>query len=168
MNNLEKKIKYDLQNKINNKMSSHGKENEVKNPQKRSEFIQNFNNKEQIPNYKTKKSNQRWNLLYNQSKMKKAKEEKYREEMLKNRNKSEFSECTFSPKKFTNYKMKNEKEDENGDNNNESKNVDKNLNSFMKRQNKWLQKRQLEIEGIKEKKNNKDVEECFFRPIMVK
>ena len=168
MNNLEKKIKYDLQNKINNKMSSHGKENEVKNPQKRSEFIQNFNNKEQIPNYKTKKSNQRWNLLYNQSKMKKAKEEKYREEMLKNRNKSEFSECTFSPKKFTNYKMKNEKEDENGDNNNESKNVDKNLNSFMKRQNKWLQKRQLEIEGIKKKKNNKDVEECFFRPIMVK
>jgi len=150
-------------------MSSNGKENEVKNPQKRSEFIQNFNNKEHIPNNKTKKSNGRWNILYNQSKMKKAKEEKYREEMLKNRNKSEFRECTFSPQKFTNYKMKNEKEDENGDNNSESeKNLDKNLHSFMKRQNKWLQKRQLEIEGIKEKKNNKDVEECFFRPIMVK
>ena len=86
--------------------------------------------------------------------MKNKKEEKYREEMLKNRNKSEFRECTFSPQKFTNYKMKNEKEDENGDNNSESeKNLDKNLHSFMKRQNKWLQKRQLEIEGIKEKEN---------------
>ena len=106
-------------------------------------------------------------MLYNQSKMRKAKEEKYREEMLKNRNKTEQIECTFSPQKFNNYKMKNEKEDENGDNNNESKNIDKNLNSFMKRQNKWLQKRKLEIEGIKEKKNNKDVEECYFRPLMV-
>ena len=38
----------------------------------------------------------------------------------------------------------------------------------MKRQDKWLQKRALVIEGIKEKKNNKDVEECYFRPIMVK
>ena len=46
--------------------------------------------------------------------------------------------------------------------------LDKNLQSFMKRQDKWLQKRALVIEGIKEKKNNKDVEECYFRPIMVK
>jgi hypothetical protein len=150
-------------------MSSEENENEVKEVQKRSEFIEKFSEKNKKENNsKERKEKGRWNMLYNQSKMRKAKEEKYREEMLKNRNKSEFSECTFSPKKFTNYKMKNEKEDENGDNNNESKNVDKNLNSFMKRQNKWLQKRQLEIEGIKEKKNNKDVEECFFRPIMVK
>ena len=28
-------------------------------------------------------------------------------------------------------------------------------------------KRTKEIEGIKEKKNNKDIEECIFRPIMV-
>ena len=106
-------------------------------------------------------------MLYNQSKMRKAKEEKYREEMLKNRNKTEQIECTFSPQKFNNYKMKNEKEDENGENE-EDKNLDKNLHSFMKRQEKWLQKRALQIEGRTEKKNNKDVEECLFRPIMVK
>ena len=38
----------------------------------------------------------------------------------------------------------------------------------MKRQEKLLQKRVKEIEGIKEKKNNKDIDECIFRPIMVK
>ena len=98
--------------------------------------------------------------------MRKAKEEKYREEMLKNRNKIEQIECTFSPQKFNNYKMKIEENDENGENE-ENKNIDKNLHSLMKRQEKLLQKKAKEIEGIKEKKNNKDIEECIFRPIMV-
>ena len=149
-------------------MSSEENENEVKEVQKRSEFIEKFSEKNKKENNsKERKEKGRWNMLYNQSKMRKAKEEKYREEMLKNRNKTEQIECTFSPQKFNNYKMKNEKEDENGENE-EDKNLDKNLHSFMKRQAKWLQKRALQIEGIKEKKNNKDVEECLFRPIMVK
>ena len=48
--------------------------------------------------------------------MKNKKEEKYREEMLKNRNKTEQIECTFSPQKINNYKMKIDKNDENGEN----------------------------------------------------
>ena len=148
------------------------KVNEGKDKKKRSEFIQQFHNKQKLDNIisnNDKKDKDRWNILYNQSKMKKAKEEKYRDEMIKNRNKTEFSECTFAPKKFNNYKMKNMTEDDNGENNKEKdENLDKNLQSFMKRQDKWLQKRALELEGIKEKKNNKDVEECLFRPIMVK
>ena len=50
--------------------------------------------------------------------------------MLKNRNKTEQIECTFSPQKFNNYKMKIEENDENGENK-ENKNIDKNLHSFM-------------------------------------
>ena len=148
------------------------KVNEGKDKKKRSEFIQQFHNKQKLDNIisnNDKKDKDRWNILYNQSKMKKAKEEKYRDEMIKNRNKTEFSECTFAPQKFNNYKMKNLTEEDNEENNKEvDENLDKNLQSFMKRQDKWLQKRALELEGIKEKKNNKDVEECYFRPIMVK
>ena len=36
--------------------------------------------------------------------MRKAKEEKYREEMLKNRNKTEQIACTFSRQKFNKFK----------------------------------------------------------------
>ncbi len=135
-------------------MSSEENENEVKENKKWSEFIQEFNNKKQlekISNKNERKENGRWNSLYIQSKMRKTKEEKYREEMLKNRNKTEQIECTFSPQKFNNYKMKTEENDENGEKE-ENKNIYKNLHSFMKRQEKWLQKRAKEIEGIKEKK----------------
>ncbi len=100
-------------------MSSEENENEVKENKKWSEFIQEFNNKKQlekISNNNERKENGRWNSLYIQSKMRKTKEEKYREEMLKNRNKTEQIECTFSPQKINNYKMKIDKNDENGEN----------------------------------------------------
>ena len=69
--------------------------------------------------------------------MKNKKEEKYSEEMLKNRDKTEQIACTFSRQKFNNYKMKIEENDENGENK-ENKNIDKNLHSFMKSQKKCL------------------------------
>ena len=147
------------------------KVNEGKDKNKRSEFIEQFHNKKKLDDIVSnndKKEKGRWNMLYNQSKMKKAKEEKYRDEMIKNRNKTESSECTFIPKKFNNYKMKITDDDKEENNKEIDVTLDKNLQSFMKRQDKWLQKRALVIEGIKEKKNNKDVEECYFRPIMVK
>jgi len=119
-------------------MSSEENENEVKEVQKRSEFIEKFSEKNKKENSsKERKEKGRWNMLYNQSKMRKAKEEKYREEMLKNRNKTEQIACTFSRQKFNNYKMKIEENDENGENK-ENKNIDKNLHSFMKSQKKCL------------------------------
>ena len=128
----------------------------------RSEFIAKFQekNKINIDNENIKKKG-RWDLLYHQGKIMKMKEDKYREEMLELRNKEEFKECTFSPKKYTYYKTENiENPIKNYKNNN--------IKNFIKRQNKWLEKRALSIEGLKERTNNKDTEECYFEPIMVK
>ena len=88
----------------------------------------------------------------------KIKEDKYRAEMLKKRNEKEFKECTFSPKKFTYNKTENRI----------YKYKNNNIKNFIKRQNKWLEKRALSIENIKEKTNNKYTEECYFEPIIVK
>ena len=88
----------------------------------------------------------------------KIKEDKYRAEMLKKRNEKEFKECTFSTKKFTYNKTENQI----------YKYKNNNIKNFIKRQNKWLEKRALSIENIKEKTNNKYTEECYFEPIIVK
>ena len=128
----------------------------------RSEFIAKFQekNKINIDNENIKKKG-RWDLLYHQGKIMKMKEDKYREEMLELRNKEEFKECTVSPKKYTYYKTENRENPIN-------KNKNNNIKNFIKRQNKWLEKRALSIEGLKERTNNKDTEECYFEPIMVK
>ena len=124
----------------------------------RSEFIEEFNKKNKIKlnNQKNKKKKRRWELLYNQGKMMKIKGDKYREEILEKRNKKENKECTFSPKKFNKFIIQTESES------------GKNIDNFINRQNKWLEKRSLSLEGMKEKKNNKDIEECYFEPLMVK
>ena len=129
----------------------------------RSEFIAKFQEKNNINlDNEIIKQKGRWDLLYHQGKIMKMKGDKFREEMLELRNEKEFKECTFSPKKFTYYKT------ENKENPIDKYNKNNNINNFIKRQNKWLQKRALSIEGIKERTNNKDTEECYFEPIMVK
>ena len=139
---------------INNYLLKMSNKNQI-----RSEFIAKFleKNKINIDNENIKKIG-RWDLLYHQGKIMKIKEDKYREEMLKKRNEKEFKECTFSPKKFTYNKTENRI----------YKYKNNNIKNFIKRQNKWLEKRALSIEGIKERTNNKDTEECYFEPIMVK
>ena len=119
------------------------KVNEGKDKTKRSEFIEQFHHKKKLDNVisNNDKKGGRWNMLYNQSKMIKAKEEKYRDEMIKNRNKTEFSECTFAPKKFNNYKMKNMTEDDNGE---KEKNKQNNLNKLKKEK---LKKEMKEIKS---------------------
>ena len=139
---------------INNYLLKMSNKNQI-----RSEFIAKFleKNKINIDNENIKKIG-RWDLLYHQGKIMKIKEDKYRAEMLKKRNEKEFKECTFSPKKFTYNKTENRI----------YKYKNNNIKNFIKRQNKWLEKRALSIEGIKERTNNKDTEECYFEPIMVK
>ena len=139
---------------INNYLLKMSNKNQI-----RSEFIAKFleKNKINVGNENIKKIG-RWDLLYHQGKIMKIKEDKYRAEMLKKRNEKEFKECTFSPKKFTYNKTENRI----------YKYKNNNIKNFIKRQNKWLEKRALSIENIKEKTNNKYTEECYFEPIIVK
>ena len=114
----------------------------------RSEFIEKFNEK-------------RWNLLYNQGKVQKLKEETYRKQELEKRTKTEENECTFSPKLISKYKPKSKSKLYDNENDNQ-------IIDLLNRQKNWLQQRDLHLEGFKEEINNKNTEECHFKPKIVK
>ena len=127
----------------------------------RSEFIEKFNERNRTFTRQSTSSsgnqNERWNLLYNQGKVQKLKEETYRKQELEKRTKTEESECTFSPKFISKYKYK-----EN------SKNKNNESLDLLNRQNNWLQQRDLHLEGFKEEMNYKNIKECHFKPKIVK
>lgn len=131
----------------------------------RSEFIEKFNEKNRtITRQSTSSSsnqNERWNLLYNQGKVQKLKEETFRKQELEKRTKTEESECTFSPKLISKYKSKSKPKLYDNDNDNQ-------INNLLNRQQNWLLQRDLHLEGFKEEMNNKDSEECHFKPKIVK
>ena len=51
------------------------------------------------------------------------------------------------------------------DENNKSYNT---IDNLLGRQNESMAKREIDLERIRQEKNEKDSEECFFKPIMVK
>ena len=102
----------------------------------------------------------RWEFLYNQNKINKIKQEQYRKEQQDMRIQKELAECTFTPKKIAHFQLRTEL-----DENNKSYN---NIDNLLGRQKNLLEKRNLELERIRQEKNEKDSKECSFKPIMVK
>ena len=131
----------------------------------RSEFIEKFNERNRTFTRQSTSSsgnqNERWNLLYNQGKVQKLKEETYRKQELEKRTKTEESECTFSPKLISKYKSKSKSKLYNNENENQ-------IIDLLNRQQNWLLLRDLHLEGFKEEMNNKNTEECHFKPKIVK
>ena len=103
----------------------------------------------------------RWEFLYNQNKINKIKKEKYKKEQNKKRLQNELEECTFTPKKISHFQLRKDLEEKN----NKSYN---NKDNLLGRQKNLLEKRNLELERIRQEKNEKDSKECSFKPIMVK
>ena len=103
----------------------------------------------------------RWEFLYNQNKIKKIKKEQYRKEQHEKRLQKELEECTFTPKKISHFQLRTDLEEKN----NKSYN---NIDNLLGRQKNLLEKRNLELERIRQEKNEKDSKECSFKPIMVK
>ena len=102
----------------------------------------------------------RWQLLYNQDRINKLKKEQFRKQQQNLQLQKELEECTFTPKKFAHFQLKTEI-----DENNKSYNT---IDNLLGRQNESMAKREIDIERIRQEKNEKDSEECFFKPIMVK
>ena len=131
----------------------------------RSEFIEKFNERNRTftkqSTSSSRNQNERWNLLYNQGKVQKLKEETYRKQELEKRIKTEENECTFSPKLISKYKPKSKSKLYDNENDNQ-------IIDLLNRQKNWLQQRDLHLEGFKEEINNKNTEECHFKPKIVK
>ena len=146
-----------------NKTKSQEKNILIPTDKSRSEFIEKFNKRNNSLNKRTTESNlnDRWNLLYNQGKVQKLKAETYRKQELEKRTKTEENECTFSPKLISKYKPKSKSKLYDNENDNQ-------IIDLLNRQKNWLQQRDLHLEGFKEEINNKNTEECHFKPKIVK
>ena len=136
--------------------------NSISMNQNRAEFLEKFQEK-----HNSKLSENfnkgRWNSLYNQSKLRKMKEEEYRKKQIEKREKELYSECTFSPvlnknSKYSkhNYLMTYQSAPEKNNYNYQP--------DITTRQNTWVQKKILHIEALKQNETNKELEQCFFKP----
>ena len=103
----------------------------------------------------------RWQLLYNQDRINKLKKEQFRKQQQNLNLQKELEECTFTPKKISHFQLRTDLEEKN----NKSYN---NIDNLLGRQKNLLEKRNLELERIRQEKNEKDSKECSFKPIMVK
>ena len=140
--------------------------NSVSLNQNRAEFLEKFQEK-----YNNSKSYQngkkgRWNYLYNQSKLRKMKEEEYRKKQIEKREKDLFAECTFNPILNKNTKYNNNKYliTYQGNSPDQNKSNSQYIPDISTRQNTWIQKKALRIEALKQFETNKELEECCFKP----
>lgn len=127
---------------------------------------------------------QRYNLLYNLNKIHKEKEEDYRQKMLKQRELSELSECSFIPKTNKDFQYKKALIFNNNNNNTifssnnkiissdkSSKDktkseemTDNTISDLLKRQEIWINKKNKKIEISKQLETNKLKEKFIFIP----
>ena len=131
--------------------------------QNRAEFLEKFQEKHNNSKLYEHSQKGRWNSLYNQSKLRKMKEDEYRKKQIEKREKELYSECTFSPvlnknSKYTknNYLMTYQSAPEKNNYNYQP--------DITMRQNTWAQKKILHIEALKQNETNKELEQCFFKP----
>jgi hypothetical protein len=127
--------------------------------------------------------NKGYKRLYNLNKIKKEKEEDYRQKMLKIREFNELSECSFAPKvnKDFEYKKENIFNNININSNNTNNNIftdksssinkDKNeestdiiISDLLKRQEEWIKKKNKKMEMNKQLEIDKVKEKLIFYP----
>jgi hypothetical protein len=136
--------------------------------QNRAEFLEKF--AEQHNNSKLYEISQkgRWNQLYNHSKLRKMKEEDYRQKAVKEREQEMLTECTFHPKLtnnpnyFKNYLQTYHSEQPSTNQINNAYTP-----SINERHQAWLQRKSMKMEKIKQNETNKELKECLFKPEIV-
>lgn len=129
----------------------------------RAEFLEKFQEKHNNSKLYEKMQNGRWNSLYNQSKLRRMKEEEYRKKQLAKREKELYSECTFTPvlnknSKYAkhNYLLTYQ--------NSPEKNKSNYQPDITERHSNWTQRKILRIEALKQSETNKELEQCCFIP----
>lgn len=129
----------------------------------RAEFLEKFQEKHNNSKLYKKSQNGRWNSLYNQSKLRRMKEEEYRKKQLAKREKELYSECTFTPvlNKNSKYAKRNYLLTYQ---NSPEKNKSNYQPDITERHSNWTQKKILRIEALKQSEMNKELEQCCFAP----
>ena len=129
----------------------------------RAEFLEKFQEKHNNSKLYEKMQNGRWNSLYNQSKLRRMKEEEYRKKQLAKREKELYSECTFTPvlNKNSKYAKRNYLLTYQ---NSPEKNKSNYQPDITERHSNWTQKKILRIEALKQSETNKELEQCCFIP----
>lgn len=136
----------------------------VLNTQNRSEFIDRFkqNHNERRNEHNSINYHQnRWDYLHDLNKLQQLKLEEQRQKIYNERETNIFTECTFTPKlnKSVNYYGGSIPTS-----NNNRLETEPYSGGLLNRQETWNQKKFLHIETLKQNKNTKELDQCFFRP----
>ena len=128
--------------------------------QNRVDFIEKFQEKHSVSKSNLEETG-RWNMLYNQSKLKKMKEEQYRQKELAKRNEEMLAECTFNPNIYKNNYLATYQTE------NTVPSKRKDLPDISIRNEAWADRKKMHLEKIKQSKNNLELEQCVFKPELV-
>ena len=133
--------------------------------------IENSNIKKQKSSGKNR--DKKFQELYDNYKYQKTKEERYRQQILSERDKKELAECTFSPKLSKNYKIFKKKpfetltQEERDNNKIKAKQLlksDENVINLIDRQNKWLENKNNKLNHKIVEEAIKTIDGCVFKP----